>query len=160
MKRLAVILMAIALVACQQPTTTPRGASIGGPVAIAPSAARTAAFTSTAVEIGGARSLLIQLDITAVSGTTPTLDVKVQTSVDGTNFCDVAAFTQSTVAARKLIRIAAGVTPQAEVACTDATLAAGTIHQGPLGRSIRIKHALPGGTTPSFTYSLTAWQFD
>lgn len=166
MKRILVPLLALLLVlatACQPSTTQPRGGSFGSRVVLASSAAHSTAFTGPAMETGGARTLIIELDITAVTGTTPTLDVKVQTLVDGTNWCDVAAFTQRTTGtARQLLRITSSPgTVQAEVACTDGTLAAATIHQGPFGSAFRIKHATPGGTaTPTYTYSVTAWAVD
>jgi hypothetical protein len=158
MKRsiLAPLVFVLLLVACQQ-QAAPRGGS-SGPLTLAPSAARTTAFTGTAAGLGPAQTIIFQLDVTAVAGTSPTLDVKIQGSVDGTNFCDVAAFAQATATTRQLLRISTVPgTPQAQVACTDATLAAGTVHQGPIGQLIRVKHAIPGGTTPSFTYSVTAW---
>ena len=159
----AVLLALLVMLASCSPVAQPtpkgavRGAGNAGRLTLATSAARTAAFTGDAVTVTGYRLLVIELDVTAVSGTTPTLDVKVQTLVDGTNWCDIAAFTQATAATRQLVRISQETTPNAQVACTDGTLAAGTIHQGPWGQSIRVKHALPGGTTPSFTYSVTAW---
>lgn len=162
MRRIVVSVMVLALIlaACTAPPpATPRG--VGGANAaeyvLAPSAARTAAFTGDRVDVRGLTVFTIQLDITAASGTSPTLDVKLQTLIDDTNWCDFAAFAQQTAAARRVIRVNVTSAPQAEVACTDGTLAAGTVHQGPLGRAVRVKHGTPGGTTPSFTYSVKAW---
>lgn len=172
MKKLVTVIIAVLLVACQTPPTstvsqTERPRAGAGSTAVrfvlAPSAARTAAFTGTPVEIGGVKTVMLQLDVTAASGTTPTLDVKVQTTVDGTNWCDVGAFAQATAVSRKVMRISTAVFPLAaedEEPCTDGTLAASLVRQGPLGQSLRVKHALPGGTTPSFTYTVTAWAAD
>jgi hypothetical protein len=90
---LALIVM---LSACAPSTGTVRGANESHQLTLAVSANRTTAFTGDGVSIAGYHILIIQLDITAFGGTSPTLDVKVQTLIDGTNWCDVAAFTQAT----------------------------------------------------------------
>lgn len=165
-RKIVIAIIAMLVIAsCVQPPPSEtrteartRGASQNAArVTFVTSAARTAAFTSDAQLITGYRVLTLQLDVTAASGTTPTLDVKVQTTVDGTNWCDVAAFAQVTAVARRTLRIVTDATPAGEAACTDGTLAAGTVNQGPLGQFLRVKHALPGGATPSFTYSVTGW---
>lgn len=99
-----------------------------------------------------------RLDVDTVGGTLPTLDVYVQTSYDGgDNWIDVAAFTQATAAADRLIsfgfvgRNASATT--ADVATTDQTLTAGTVQAVALGGKIRIR-AKVGGTTPTFTGSV------
>lgn len=130
-----------------------------GELVLAPSAARTAAFTGEAIPIKGYNSLLIELNSTAASGTSPTLDVKVQTRV-GPNgsWADIGAFAQVTGVTKRIMRISRLATPDTEEgALTDGTLAAGTVQQGPLGDQLRIKHAAPGGTNPSFTYACRAW---
>lgn len=62
------------------------------------SAARTTSGNSNAVEVADFRELVAFLNVTANSGTTPTLDVKFQDSQDGTNWVDVpsGAFAQIT----------------------------------------------------------------
>lgn len=44
----------------------------------------------------GQNALRFRLEVLAVSGTTPTLDVKIQESADGTTWTDLVAFTQAT----------------------------------------------------------------
>ena len=73
--------------------------------------------------------LRIQLDVTAASGTTPTLDVVVEDTLDGVNFNTIATFTQAT-----------GVTREVKNVTT------------PFGRRLRVKWTL-GGTSPNFTFS-------
>ena len=67
------------------------------PVSLFASAARTATVNGSAVELGDRCMARLDLKVTAASGTTPTLNVKVQHSPDGTNWTDVGtAFTQAT----------------------------------------------------------------
>lgn len=96
------------------------------------SAARTATGSSAAVETGQwdvLRGLL--LDVTAVSGTTPTLTVTVETSADSSTWYTVASFVQRT--------------------------AAGTERKSfpGLDRWARLTWTV-GGTTPSFTFAITS----
>lgn len=95
------------------------------------SAARTATGTGTAFNTNQANSFEATLAITAASGTTPTLDVKLQTSIDGgTSYDDVDAFPQKTTTG------------------TDGHVF------GPLGDTCRWAWTI-GGTTPSFTFSIS-----
>lgn len=61
-------------------------------------AARTASGQSTSFNAEDADVIEATLSITTVSGTTPTLDLKLQTSMDGTTWDDVGAFPQKTAA--------------------------------------------------------------
>lgn len=97
------------------------------------SAARTTTGTSTAFDTGDLISLLAALDITAASGTTPTLDVKLQTSFDGgSTWVDVASFAQATNASGDQTKLFSGVGPSCRWSWTIA------------------------GTTPSFTFSIAS----
>lgn len=76
-------------------------------------------------------TLLAQLEVTAASGTAPTLDVVIQHSMDGgTNWYDLQAFTQATGRGNELKTITAK-----------------------FGDQLRVRSTL-GGTTPLFTYSV------
>lgn len=95
------------------------------------SAARTATGTSAAFDTGPADSFEATLTCTTRSGTTPTLDVTLETSIDGgTTWDTVGAFAQLTAAS-----------------------ADGHVF-GPLGDKCRWKWTI-GGTTPSFTFGIT-----
>jgi hypothetical protein len=99
-----------------------------------PSAARTA--TSTA-EIGGVvsefDSIDIFLDVTAVSGTNPTMTVTYQASVDGgVTWFDVTSGAAITTAIKQSINV-----------------------PSKLGAMGRLSYVI-GGTTPSFTFSAIA----
>ena len=75
----------------------------------------------------------MQLNVSAASGTSPTLDVVVQDTVDGTNYNTIATFAQATAVTREVIRLTTAFTDQLRVV--------GTI----------------GGTTPSFTFEVLTW---
>lgn len=94
------------------------------------SAARTATGTGSSYELGDRGVLRLLLDVTAASGTSPTLDVAVETSYDGSTWRSVAAFAQKT---------AAGTERKSFSGCD---------------RFVRITYTI-GGTTPSFTFSVS-----
>lgn len=99
---------------------------------LVPSAARTATFTSDTYEMGGLSTLRLLLDVTAASGTTPTLDVVVETSHDGVNnWRSLLTFEQKTTTGQSERQAVAGSDRFVRAVCTI------------------------GGTTPSFTFSLT-----
>lgn len=92
------------------------------------SASRTATVTGTAHETGDRRVARLKLDVTAASGTTPTLDVDIETSRDGVTWYVSGSFTQAT-----------GVTSEEKLFMLD--------------RFVRPKATI-GGTTPDFTFSV------
>ncbi len=98
------------------------------------SAAQTASNNSSAVSVGHLRELLVFLNVSAASGTNPTLSAKVQTSDDGgTTWYDLpsGAFTQATGSTSQVLAFTA------------------------FGDTIRVSSTI-GGTSPSFTYKVTA----
>jgi hypothetical protein len=110
---------------------------MGATVTIAPAAARAVSGVGTAVAGNGpASTMRVQLNVTAASGTTPTLDVVLEDSVDGSNFNAITGgtFTQFTATGRQAIDITA-----------------------PFTDNIRARWTV-GGTTPSFTFSVVAYQ--
>lgn len=97
------------------------------------SAARTASGNQTfGTQDSSGKALRIQLDVTAASGTTPTLDVVIEDTLDGTNWNVVGTFTQRTAAGRQVIDI-----------------------QGLFHGQMRARWTI-AGTTPSFTFSVKA----
>lgn len=94
-------------------------------------AARTASANGTGVDVRGATDILVILTNGTTSGTTPTLDVKIQDSADNSSFSDVTGLTF------------AQVTAAADPA---------TLQVDPRGvrRYIRAVATI-AGTTPSFT---------
>lgn len=97
------------------------------------SASRTVTGNSTAFTAEGERELLATLTIGAVSGTTPTLDIDLEESVDATNWHVVASFPQKT---------------DADASSTDAKAFAG------LGKQCRWKWTITGGSA-DFTFGIT-----
>jgi hypothetical protein len=103
-------------------------------VTLLASAARTTTASAAAITgFAAARQLCLQLQVTAASGTAPTLDVVVQDTVDGTNYSTIATFTQAAAATREVIRLAT-----------------------PFTDSLRVVYTI-GGVTPSFTFSVITW---
>lgn len=78
-----------------------------------------------------ASSLRLALDVSAASGTSPTLNVVVEDTIDGgTNWNQVAAFAQKTGASREVVNV-----------------------NTPFGGRLRVRYTI-AGTTPSFTFSV------
>lgn len=95
-----------------------------------PSAARTTSGSLTAgSHYASVDSIRAQLNVTAVSGTSPTLNVVIEDSLDaGVTWNTIGTFAQRTAAGREVINI--------------------TI---PFGSTVRVSWTI-GGTTPSFTF--------
>lgn len=98
---------------------------------IVASAARTASGNSaTLADYGPAQTLRAQLNVTAASGTVPTLDVLIEDTLDGTNWNTIGTFAQKTAAGREVINIST-----------------------PFADRLRVRWTI-GGTTPSFTFAV------
>lgn len=94
------------------------------------SAARTASGTGTAFSTADVNEVHGTLTVSAASGTSPTLDVRLETTADGTNYYTVGSWSQITSTA----------TANAKVF-------------GPVGDLSRWAWTI-GGTTPSFTFTI------
>ncbi len=95
------------------------------------SAARTTAGNSGELgDYSGAGSLRAQLDVTASGGTTPTLNVLIEDSLDGTNWNTVGTFAQKVAAGREVLNVTS-----------------------PFARRLRVSWTIAGGT-PSFTFAV------
>lgn len=101
------------------------------------SASRTASGNSGVLggHYGAYSSIRAQLEVTAASGTTPTLDVTIEDTLDGTSFNTIGTFTQATGTTREVINITST-----------------------FGDRLRVAWAL-GGTAPDFTFSVK-WAVD
>lgn len=112
-------------------------------VTLLASAARTASGDSGVIEgFGDVSAMRAQLAVTAASGTTPTLVVVIEDTLDGTNWNTIATFAQKTAAGAEVVN---AYSEKAESA-TFAPLFA---------RRWRVRWTI-GGTTPSFTFSVVA----
>lgn len=113
--------------------------------AVFPSAARTTTTNSTDIADFNANAGIFHLNITAASGTTPTLDIKIQAKCEATGvYTDIpgASFSQKTGTGTDMLVVCPGVTVSANKAVS---------HPLPIyWRAV----ATIGGTTPSFTFSL------
>ena len=104
-------------------------------ITLSASTAKVATGAATAVTgFAAANNLVIQLEVTAVAGTNPTLDVLVQDTVDGTTYYTIATFAQKTGAATEVIRLAT-----------------------PFTDKLRASWTIGGTDTPSFTFSVKAF---
>lgn len=118
----------------------------GTPITLKASGAETASTNGGAVATGpDSGSLYVEVNVTAASGTTPTLTVAIQGSMDGTNW-----FTLGTIGANGYNTGAVGVT-----APSNFTGVAGPVRAYyDMPQYVRYSSTI-GGTTPSFTYTVT-----
>lgn len=111
-------------------------AALSKQIALAASAARTASGNGSAFDVQGFKELIAVLDVSAASGTSPTLTVKITTYIAAigawVDYATALTFTQATAVTRQTIEKA-----------------------GTIGQQIRAEWTI-GGTTPSFTFSVTA----
>lgn len=106
-------------------------------VNLLPTAARTTTANGTGVDMQARRgTALVVLDSAAGSGTTPTLDLKLQDSADNSTFADIAGAT--------FTQVAGVASRQSIVVNVDGT-----------ARYWRAVSTI-AGDTPSFTFSLNA----
>lgn len=114
-------------------------------VNVFPSAARTSSANSSDQTNHHARGVRLHLDITAASGTSPTLDVKLQAKI-GSQYIDIAgaAFAQKTTTGTDELVVYPGVAETANESVSDI-----------IPRTWRAVATI-GGTTPSFTFRLDA----
>lgn len=104
-----------------------------------PSAARTVSGQSDQFSVGGyASAAVIEIRVTAVAGTSPTLDIDLEDTFDGTNWNKVADINSAAITA-------AGV-----------TVVRLNLANTPTTNRLRLNYTV-GGTTPSFTFSVKAY---
>jgi len=107
--------------------------SIGGyaeDVLVASAARTTSADTGEMTGFSDATTLRAQLDVTAASGTTPSLTVVIEDTLDGTTWNVVGTFAAKTAAGREVINVTT-----------------------PFANRLRVRWTITG-TTPSFTFSV------
>lgn len=114
-----------------------------GPLTLKASGAQTSSATGASVDSGfDGGSLYVEVDVTVKSGTSPTLLVEVDGSVDGTNWVVLGTVGSDGFSAGN------GTSP---TAISTVSTARGVF---PAMRFVRYKSTI-AGTTPSFTYSVT-----
>jgi len=128
---------------------------------LVPSAARTSSGNSGVITINDTdiQNLLIRLSVTAASGTSPTLDVYFQQSLDGGNtWVDVARFPQVTGALSNphYLSLAVGADNRIASNVGDGTISANSIGTSLISNVWRVRWNI-GGTSPSFTFAVDAF---
>lgn len=98
--------------------------------AVASGARTTDGDSGVLADYGGADTLRVQLDVTAASGTSPSLAVVVEDTLDGTNWNMLGSFAAKTAAGREVINVTT-----------------------PFAKRLRVRWTVTG-TTPSFTFSV------
>lgn len=107
---------------------------MGKTVVVLPSAARTVSGNTGQIDaVEDARALRVQVEVTAFAGTSPTLDVVLEDSVDGVNWNPLATFARATGATREVLNVT-----------------------GLFARQVRCRYEV-GGTSPSFTFAVIAY---
>jgi hypothetical protein len=94
------------------------------------SLARTTNGNSGNVQTYGSETVRAQLNVTAASGTAPTLNVILEDTLDGVNYNTVGTFAQKSAAGREVINITT-----------------------PFSETLRVSWTI-AGTNPSFTFAI------
>ena len=89
--------------------------------------------------------------ITGASGTSPTLDMLIDTRFDGTNWTNMGHLTQISATGTVIAHISRRQSAAEIVVTADAT--AGTLRAIGFGSDLRIRSTI-GGTSPSFTWNV------
>lgn len=119
------------------------------------SAARTATGTGDAVELQGYSALFLQLDVTAVAtAAADTLNVFIQTMVDGSNWVDVYHFTEVVGNGGAKRYFGKLVFDAALTEFENAAALAAAGGRSIFGDSYRVRWAVIDDTSPSFTFSV------
>ena len=108
------------------------------------SAARTSTVAGATVTNFNAKGAVITINVTAVSGTSPTLVAKLQYSPDGTTWIDYT---------NKPVTATISATGQTTlIVCPGVTEVVNSAVSLPLPRTVRMYYTI-GGTTPSLTFA-------
>lgn len=124
-----------------------------------PSAAVTGSSTSTVqLPEGDFGSVTYKLTCSQASGTSPTLDVYLQTTDDGgTTFYDMAHFVQLSASGANPEWVTIGAEDASAYHGTvgDATISASAVGIPHLSKTLRVKYTV-AGTSPQFTFAVVA----
>jgi hypothetical protein len=128
---------------------------------LVPSQARNSSGSTQAIIVTDIdiENLLIRLSVTAASGTSPTLDVYFQQSLDGgSTWVDVARFPQVTGALSNphYLSLSVGADNRIASSVGDGTISANSIGTSLVSNVWRVRWNI-GGTSPSFTFAVDAF---
>ena len=134
---------------------------VGTGVELLASAARTADATGadvTNATFETARALLIVCDVTAQSGTAPTLDVAIQAKIDG-SYTTLARFSiYAAATGKKCINVKRDLSFATEITlAADPAVSTGLLINNHDWSNILRAKVVITGTTPSFTFAVTAY---
>jgi len=101
------------------------------------------------------RALLLECNFTYGSGGT-SAKYWVQTSVDGTNWIDIANFAHTTSSVRRVYNLSAMTAVTTVYTATDGTLSDSTSKDGIVGRFLRVKRTTVGTYAGSTTVTINA----
>jgi hypothetical protein len=130
-------------------TSTAGSIFVDGPSTV--TTTHTTVLNNATVSVGGTwgHGCVATATITgSVTGTTPTLDIYIQDSLDQTNWNDRIHFAQATVTGFKQ-EAAVEAAPITPINMVTNTLAVSTVVNGTLGPQLRVSYVV-GGTSPSF----------
>jgi hypothetical protein len=113
----------------------PQGSGSTNEVVVGSAARTTSANSRILGGYGPAKFLACSIAVTAVTGTTPTLDVVVEDTLDGINFFTIATFTQAVATTSEVKRVVSTTLP-----FTD---------------RLRVRWTIGGTATPTFTFSVS-----
>lgn len=129
-------------------------------VTLLASQARTASDTGSAIELHrGLKGLVFLLSSTAGASTgSDTFDCYVQDSLDNSTWDDLIKFTQilgNSPIKKFKATVSCEVTPTTPMAAPQSLAMSAGVRQGPVGPYVRGNFVIAGGTSKSFTFSLT-----
>lgn len=132
----------------------PKASPCARDITLLASAARTSTGSGDTIPgIDNYTSADILTDVTAASGTSPTLDIYIQKLLsDNSTWQDVIHFAQITSTGKQIASIVASGNSVAAV--QTAALTVNSIKTTLLGKTWRV-HYVIGGTNPSFTFAVT-----
>lgn len=122
--------------------------------------ATSSATGTTTTGLGGFRSVDVYVRAGTITGTVSTLDLFVDSRLDGTNYVNVGHFSQIASADAgtfdRVMRLVKQPGTPVEVTGLRADAGAGTVRNIGWGNDLRIRRDISGGTTsPTFSYTVT-----
>lgn len=102
--------------------------------------------------LGGFRSVDVYVRVNTGTGTSPALDLFVDSRLDGTTWINLAHLTQMTASGDVMVRFSRYVATAVETSAIRGDAAAGAIRNVGWGDDLRLRSEI-GGTTVSFTYA-------
>ncbi len=106
---------------------------------VAVTTAVTASIQTAVAGFGKPQAVTIQARFTYVASSATSVALYVQTTVDGTNWVDIAEFDFTTATAQKIVNVSGMTAVTTPTAVTDGSLSSNTTQAGVLGAQYRCK---------------------